>query len=96
MGKIETKVIAGASGAGLGGALAAFTEWCLGVFVWGASSAATAAASAVEAVPAPVIGLVAIVVPALTTLGLGLWAPHTHRPDLAPPEVPVAAIVKGV
>jgi hypothetical protein len=82
--RIETKVIAGAAGSGLGGALASFTTWCLGVFVWDASSSAADAAKALEAVPAPVIGLVAIMVPAITTLGLGLWAPHTHRPDLAP------------
>lgn len=78
---VETKVIAGAVGSGLGGALTAFTLWLLGTFVWNAGSNAADAARAVEAVPAPITGLVTVVIPAGTAAVAGWLAPHTHRPD---------------
>jgi ABC-type multidrug transport system fused ATPase/permease subunit len=78
---VESKVIAGAAGGGIGGALATFTLWLLGVFVWGASSAADQAEKAVAAVPTPVAGLVLIVLSSVVAFAAGYVAPHTHRPD---------------
>ncbi len=90
---LETKVAASAAAGGVGGALASFLLWVLGVTVWGAPSAAGSADVATAAVPAPVAGLLLTLLPAGLALLGGYLAPHTHRPDLVvtPPvdQVPV-------
>jgi hypothetical protein len=84
--KVETKVVAGSLGSGLGGVLATFILWLLGSFVWDVGTRGTDATKAVEAVPAPVAALIVVVIPAAVT-ALAAWvAPHTHRPDLEPPK----------
>jgi hypothetical protein len=85
--KVETKVVAGSLGSGLGGALASFIIWLLGAFVWDVGTSGADAARAAEAVPAPVTALILVIVPATVTAIAAWRAPHTHRPDLAPPEV---------
>jgi hypothetical protein len=78
---METKVIAAASGAGAGVIVGEFVDWTLGVTVWHQSTAASASADAIKAVPAPVAALVGL---ALSVLGAALagWkAAHTSRPD---------------
>ena len=81
---IETKVIAAASGSGLGAAVGTFLLWLLGVTIWGVPFDATSAPRAVAAVPEPVGALLVIVV-AVVGAGLaGYAAPHSPRPDLEP------------
>lgn len=88
---IETKVIAAASGAGLGGAAGTCLLWLLGVFFWNASAAADHATEAVAAVPQPVAALIVILVGSLGAAIGGYEAPHTDRPDLnAAPSAPAA------
>ncbi len=60
---VSPKVIAATAGAGVGAAVTTMTLWFLGVMVWRADSSAAAAAEAVAAVPAPVSGLIALVIP---------------------------------
>lgn len=93
MANIEAKVIAAAAGSGLGAALSAFLLWILGVFAFGASGNADQVTKALAAVPEPVGGLLAILVAIGGAFIGGYVAPHTHRPDLAPP---VVAIPPGV
>jgi hypothetical protein len=90
---LETKVIAAAAGSGLAAALSAFLLWLVGVLAFGASSGADQVPKALAAVPEPVGGLLAILVAIGGAFIGGYAAPHTHRPDLAPPTV---AIPPGV
>lgn len=89
---IEAKVIAGAAGSGLGAALGTFVLWLLGVLVWHAPSAATAAEAAIAAVPSPVSALVLTVLAIVGTAVAGFLAPHTsripgaHSADTASPD----------
>ena len=87
---VETKVVAGAAGAGAGAVISQFLVWLMGCWAWGADWAASKAVDAVAAVPAPVADLVL-----LTVTVVGAWfaayrAPHTHRPDLIPTPEPIA------
>src|SRR5450756_15093 len=86
MSKIEAKVIAPTAGSGLGAALSAFLLWIVGVFAFGASSAADQVPKALAAVPEPVGALLAILVAIGGAFIGGYSAPHTHRPDLTPLE----------
>jgi hypothetical protein len=79
---IETKVIAAAGGAGLGGAFGTFVLWLLGVTFWHSSAAADKATEAVSSVPQPVAALIVIVVALIGSAIAGYVAPHTSRPDL--------------
>ena len=81
---IETKVIAAASGAGLGGAFGTFVLWFLGCLAWGAPWSADKATQAVAAVPEPVGALTVILVALVGSAIGGYEAPHTPRPDLHP------------
>lgn len=80
---VETKVIAGATGAGLGSAVGTASLWGLGVLVWGAPSDAPHADAAVAAVPAPLAALIMLVLGVLGSLVAGYRAAHTSRPELA-------------
>jgi hypothetical protein len=90
---IETKVIAAAGGAGLGGAVGTFALWLLGVLFWGSPASADKATVAVASVPEPVGALIVIVVSLVGAAFAGYRAPHTPRPDLhAAPAAPVADV----
>ena len=89
---IETKVIAAASGAGLGSAFGTFLLWLLGVLFWGTSAAADKATDAVAAVPEPVGALIVILVALTGSAIAGYRAPHTPRPDLHA-ATPVTTVV---
>lgn len=92
---IEAKVIAGAAGAGAGGAVSGFVLWLLGVLVWGVPADASHAVDAAAAVPGPVTALIAIVLVVFGELLGGYAAPHTARPDLTPAaEVVPAPVVE--
>jgi hypothetical protein len=91
MSSIETKVIAAAAGSGLGAALSAFLLWIVGVFAFGASSAADQVPKALAAVPEPVGALLAILVAILGAFIGGYAAPHTSRPDLSTPLTPLVS-----
>jgi hypothetical protein len=86
---VEGKVWAATIGAGAGSAISAFLLWLLGVTIWHVQIGSDTAADAVAAVPFPVSGILT----ALITVGgafiSGYLAKHTHRPDLAPVDVPV-------
>ncbi len=57
-----------------------------GLILWGLATYAFRGA-----VPAPVVLVVSLAVPAGMTFAAGYMAKHTHRPDLpAPPETPPA------
>jgi hypothetical protein len=90
---VETKVLAGAAGAGIGGALGNFLLWLLGITVWHTSATAAASSSAVAAVPPAVSALLAAVLPVTLAAVGGYLAPHTSRPDLASLSVPAADVV---
>jgi len=87
MNTVEAKVIAATAGSGLGAALSAFLLWIVGVFAFGASSAADQVPKALAAVPEPVGALLAILVAILGAFIGGYSAPHTSRPDLSTPLV---------
>lgn len=82
VGRIESKVYAGTLGTTAAAAVSAFTLWALGVLIWGASADSASATDAVAAVPGPVAGLVAILLPAIGSFVGGYIAKHTQRPDL--------------
>lgn len=77
--RIETKVWAAMGGTGAGATLSAAVVWALGVFVWHASSDASAAQSAIDAVPAPVAALVALALTVLGTFVGGYAAPASNH-----------------
>ena len=89
---IETKVIAAASGSGLGAAVGTFLTWLLGVTIWGAPASAEAVSKAVSAVPQPVFGLLTILVGVAGAAIGGYVAPHTTRPDLTATETAVEPV----
>lgn len=76
---LETKVVAGAAGAGLGGVLTSFVVWLLGVLIWHASSSALDAGAAITSVPTPVSLLVGALLTAVLSFVAGYRAPHTSR-----------------
>ena len=80
--RVETKVIAGAAGAGGGAAVSAFLLWLMGCLVWGASWDADNADTAIGSVPWPVSGLLGLVLTVAGSAVAGWLAPHTPRPDL--------------
>jgi len=86
MNPIEAKVIAAIAGGGLGGAVAQFLLWLLGVLVWHASNTADAATVATAAVPGPVSMLLVALIAAGGAGLAGYAAPHTSRP--LPVDVP--------
>ena len=85
---VETKVWAALAGGAGGGVLVSFLLWLLGITIWHVSSTAGSASVAMAAVPTPVADLLLIGVPALSAALAGYVAPHTSRPDLAPPAPP--------
>ena len=87
--RVETKVIAGAAGAGGGAAVSAFLLWLMGCVLWGASWDSGGADEAIAAVPWPVSGLLGLVLTVAGSAIAGWLAPHTPRPDLIG-EVPRA------
>lgn len=82
---IESKVAIAAAGGGVGGVLATFLLWLLGVTLWHVSASAGSADLAIAAVPAPVSAVLLTVLPAALSLLGGYLAPHTARTDLASP-----------
>lgn len=76
---LETKVVAGAAGAGLGGVSTSFIVWLLGVLIWHASPSALSAGSALTAVPTPVSLLIGALVAAAGSFIAAYRAPHTSR-----------------
>jgi len=88
---IETKVIASAAGAGGGGVVSAFLLWLLGVLLWHVPNDAEHAVQAAAAA-----GLLALILVVLGSLIAGYEAPHTHRPDLAPPAPAPATVTTDV
>lgn len=74
---IHPKTVAGAAGAGGGGAAAEFILWLLGVLVWGQPASADHAGDAVSAVPAPVSGLIMVVLAFVGAFIAAYRAPHT-------------------
>ena len=80
---LETKVLAGAAGAGAGGAFAQFLLWLLGVLVWHQSADAASSATAQAAIPTPVATIIVLLAAAAGSWAAGYAAPHTSRPDLA-------------
>jgi hypothetical protein len=87
---VETKVVAGAAGAGAGAVISQFVVWLMGCWAWGASWDASKAVDAVAAVPAPVADLVFLTITVIGAWIAGYKAPHTHRtpPVVDPPPVP--------
>jgi hypothetical protein len=77
MNGIEAKVQASTAAAALSGAIL----WALSAYVFKGT-----------AVPPGLVSLVDVAVPALCALAAGYRAPHTHRPDLAPPPAPPSNI----
>ena len=88
-GPVEAKVYAALAGGGIGGALGSFLLWLLGVSVWHVSSSAPQSAAANAAVPPPVADLLLILLPGGLAWLAGYLAPHTPRPDLTTPPVPL-------
>lgn len=80
---VEGKVSAGAQGTGAGLALYGFLLWLLGVTLWGMPADAAHAVAAAAAVPAPVIGLLALL-PVGLGYACGYLAKHTPRPTDRP------------
>lgn len=78
LGTIETKVIAGAAGSGVGAAAGGFLLWLAGVLIWHQPDTASAAAATVAAVPTPVSGLVLILLAVAGSAISGYAAPHTN------------------
>jgi hypothetical protein len=76
---VEGKVSAGAQGTAAGMALYGFLLWLLGITVWGVPADAAHAVAAAAAVPAPVIGLLALLPVGLGYL-CGYRAKHSPRP----------------
>lgn len=81
-GPVETKVIASTGGFIGSSALATFLVWLLGAWAWDAGFGADQVSDAIAAVPAPVSGLLLLVLGSVGTFAAGWAAPHTHRPDL--------------
>ena len=77
--RIETKVWAAVLGSGGGATIGAAVLWALGVFVWGASSAADHAKDAIDAVPGPIAALVGLLLTATGTLLGGYAAPPSNH-----------------
>lgn len=75
--RIETKVYGAVVGTALGGALATFLVWLLGVLVWHAPNTAAAADDALRAVPYPVSGLLLALLGLAGTAVGGYSAPRT-------------------
>lgn len=93
---IESKVAFGAAAGGIGGAVASFLLWLLGITLWHAPAAAGSADVATAAVPAPVAGLLLTLLPGVFALIGGYLAPHTRRPDLTTttaPEVSAPVVI---
>ena len=93
MNPIEAKVIAAIAGGGLGGAVAQFLLWLLGVLVWHASNTADAATVATAAVPEPVSMLLVALIAAGGAGLAGYMAPHTSRPATPVTDQPLVAPV---
>lgn len=88
---IESKVYAATLGSGAGAIVGSFLLWVLGVTLWHASSDAGQSVAAVSSVPAPVSGVVGLVLTVGGAFAAGYRAPHTDRPDVAPIAVPAPA-----
>lgn len=78
-GPIETKVYAATAGFIGSSALATFTTWLLGAYIWDAGDAATQVDDALAAVPSPVAAAVLLVLGTAGTFLAGYAAPHTKR-----------------
>jgi hypothetical protein len=87
--RVETKVVAATVGSGGGAAIGTFGLWLLGVTVWHESNAADNASNAIAAVPAPVSGLLLLVVAGVGAYVSGWLAPHTSRTDAPVLPAPV-------
>jgi hypothetical protein len=84
---IESKVVAAATGSGVGAAAGTFVLWVMGITIWHVPNTADRAAEAVGAIPSPVSTLVLVVIAAIGSAVGGWLAPHTHlRP---PPSEPI-------
>lgn len=78
---VEGKVWAATAGGTTGLIISTFLLWVLGVTLWGVSADALSATEAVAAVPAPVIGLLGLLITGACTFGGGWIAKHTPRPE---------------
>ncbi len=76
---VSPKVVAATAGAGIGAAVTTMTLWVLGVVAWDSPSSAAAAADAVAAVPAPVSGVIALVIPTVLAAAASYRTPDRHR-----------------
>lgn len=68
---MSPKVIASAAGAGAGASVSSLLLWLLGVIVWGQPVTASAVEQALSAVPAPVSGIVVLVVTVVSSAIFG-------------------------
>lgn len=84
---IEPKVVAAITGAGGGAAVATFLDYVIGVTIYGADATANAGADAVAKVPAPVTGIIAILLAAIGAGVLGYRAPKA-----IPPAAPIQVV----
>jgi hypothetical protein len=74
---VETKVTAATAGAGVGAVLSTFILWALDALVFKGAG-----------VPEALVGVVTVVVSALSAYIAGWQAKHTTRPDLAAETLP--------
>lgn len=86
---IESKVYAATVGTGAGAIVSAFVLWLLGVTVWGVAFTANAATDAIAAVPAPISGMVGLLITVAGSFAGGYLGDHTERPDLEKPLQPM-------
>lgn len=92
-GPVETKLWAAAAGAGGGGVVSAAVLWVLAVALWGAPADAAHAATAAQAVPGPISGLVLLLLAIAGAAIAGYMAPHTVRTD--PDAVPAGSVLES-
>lgn len=78
---VEGKVWAATAGGTTGLIISTFLLWVLGVTFWGISTDALSATEAVAAVPAPVIGLLGLLITGACTFAGGWFAKHSPRPE---------------
>lgn len=76
---VSPKAIASTAGAGIGAAVTTLMTWIFGVVFWNADSSAAKAAAAIATVPAPISGVVMLVIPAALAAVAGWKVTDLHR-----------------
>jgi hypothetical protein len=80
---VSPKVVASTAGAGLGAVLSSFIIWGLGVLIWKEPPTADAVNAAVAAVPAPVSGMILLII---SVLGAAIPGYQVKDPTRITPE----------